>query len=67
MKLAASLHRVDSDLVNIYLVAESGGVTVVDAGLPGHWEELEATRGDSRLREVDGNTIEPLDLPRGSA
>lgn len=30
MKLAASLHRVGSDLVNIYLVEESGGITVVD-------------------------------------
>ena len=54
MKLAASLHRVGSDLVNIYLVEESGGITRIDAGLPGDWEELEATRGDSRLREVDG-------------
>lgn len=42
MELAPSLHRIGSDLVNSYLVVESGGVTVIDAGLPGHWRELEA-------------------------
>ena len=41
MKLAPSLHRIGSDLVNVYLVEDSGGVTIVDAGLPGHWDELE--------------------------
>jgi glyoxylase-like metal-dependent hydrolase (beta-lactamase superfamily II) len=40
MKLAPSLHRVGSDLVNSYLVEDASGVTVIDAGLPGHWEEL---------------------------
>jgi glyoxylase-like metal-dependent hydrolase (beta-lactamase superfamily II) len=42
VKLAPSLHRVGSDLVNIYLVEGSEGVTVIDAGLPGHWAELVA-------------------------
>jgi glyoxylase-like metal-dependent hydrolase (beta-lactamase superfamily II) len=42
MKLAPSLHRVGDDLVNSYLVEEAGGVTVIDAGLPGHWKALEA-------------------------
>ncbi|HEX6324951.1 MAG TPA: MBL fold metallo-hydrolase [Jiangellaceae bacterium] len=42
MKLAPSLHRVGSDLVNCYLVEGDGGVTVIDAGLPGHWKELQA-------------------------
>jgi glyoxylase-like metal-dependent hydrolase (beta-lactamase superfamily II) len=41
LKLAPYLHRIGSDLVNSYLVEEAGGVTVVDAGLPGHWAELE--------------------------
>lgn len=40
MRLAPSLHRVGSDLVNTYLVEDSGGVTVIDAGLPGHWKDL---------------------------
>ncbi|HVR80286.1 MAG TPA: MBL fold metallo-hydrolase [Acidimicrobiia bacterium] len=45
MKLAPSLHRVGSDLVNIYLVEEAGEITVIDAGLPGHWREFVAELG----------------------
>jgi glyoxylase-like metal-dependent hydrolase (beta-lactamase superfamily II) len=40
MKLAPSLHRIGSSLVNSYLVEESGAVTIVDAGLPGYWRYL---------------------------
>jgi len=40
MKLAPSLHRIGSDLVNVYLVEDDSGITIVDAGLPGHWSEL---------------------------
>lgn len=42
MRLAPNLHLVGNGTVNSYLVEESGGVTVVDAGLPGMWKELEA-------------------------
>ena len=35
MQIASGLHRVGSDTVNSYLVVDSGGVTVIDAGLPG--------------------------------
>ena len=41
MKLAPGLHRIGSDVVNVYLVVDAAGVTIVDAGLPGHWRELE--------------------------
>jgi len=41
MQLAPSLHRIGSDVVAVYLVEDSGGVTIVDAGLPGLWDELE--------------------------
>lgn len=41
MKLAPSLHRVGSDLVNSYLVEDAGRVTIIDAGLPGQWAELD--------------------------
>jgi glyoxylase-like metal-dependent hydrolase (beta-lactamase superfamily II) len=41
MQLAPSLHRIGSDLVNVYLIADATGVTIVDAGLPGQWDELE--------------------------
>lgn len=40
MRLAPSLHRIGSDLVNSYLVVDGDGITVIDAGLPGHWTEL---------------------------
>jgi len=42
MKLAPSLHRIGSSLVNSYLVEEAGLVTIVDAGLPGNWGDLQA-------------------------
>jgi glyoxylase-like metal-dependent hydrolase (beta-lactamase superfamily II) len=43
MQLAPSLHRLGtSSLVNNYLVADEGGVTIIDAGLPGYWKELPA-------------------------
>jgi glyoxylase-like metal-dependent hydrolase (beta-lactamase superfamily II) len=41
MKLAPGLHRIGSDLVNVYLVEDASGITIVDAGLPGLWDELE--------------------------
>src|SRR5215467_14262021 len=40
MQLAPSLHQIGSDIVNCYLVEEGGLVTIIDAGLPGHWREL---------------------------
>ena len=41
MRLAPSLNRIGSDLVAVYLVEDATGVTIVDAGLPGQWDELE--------------------------
>jgi glyoxylase-like metal-dependent hydrolase (beta-lactamase superfamily II) len=41
MKLAPGLHRIGSDVVNVYLVEDAAGVTIVDAGLPGQLRELE--------------------------
>jgi len=40
MKLAPSLHRIGNDIVAVYLVETAEGVTVIDAGLAGHWREL---------------------------
>ena len=42
MKLTPSLHRVGSDLVNSYLVEESGKLTLIDAGVSGQWSDLTA-------------------------
>jgi len=40
MKLGPHLHRIGNDIVAVYLVDTDDGVTVIDAGLPGHWREL---------------------------
>ena len=40
MQLSPSLHRLGSGIVASYLVADAGGVTIVDAGLPGFWGDL---------------------------
>jgi len=40
MELAPSLHRIGNDIVAVYLVDTADGVTIIDAGLPGHWNEL---------------------------
>jgi glyoxylase-like metal-dependent hydrolase (beta-lactamase superfamily II) len=40
VKIAPSLHRLGSSLVNSYLVEDGGLVTIVDAGLPGYWRDL---------------------------
>ena len=42
MKLDSSLHRIGNDIVAAYLIVTPAGVTVVDAGLPGHWHDLRA-------------------------
>jgi len=56
MRLAPGLHRIGSDVVNIYLVVDAAGVTIVDAGLPGHWRELdhELTQLGRSIDEVRG-------------
>jgi glyoxylase-like metal-dependent hydrolase (beta-lactamase superfamily II) len=42
VEIANGLHRIGSDLVNSYLVVDGGGVTIIDAGLPGYWKLLDA-------------------------
>ena len=42
MKLDQHLHRIGNDIVAAYLVVTGDGVTVIDAGLAGHWRELTA-------------------------
>lgn len=41
MKLGPHLHRIGNDIVAAYLVVTDEGITVVDAGLPGHWNDLQ--------------------------
>lgn len=42
MRLGPHLHRIGNDIVAAYLVDTDEGVTVIDAGLPGHWRDLTA-------------------------
>jgi glyoxylase-like metal-dependent hydrolase (beta-lactamase superfamily II) len=41
MELAPRLHRIGNDIVAAYLVESPEGITVIDAGLPGHWRDLQ--------------------------
>jgi glyoxylase-like metal-dependent hydrolase (beta-lactamase superfamily II) len=56
MRLAPGLHQIGSDIVNVYLIGDGAGVTIVDAGLPGHWRELdhELTQLGRSIDEVRG-------------
>ena len=42
MKLAPHLHRLGNDIVASYLIEVPEGITLIDAGLPGHWNDLKA-------------------------
>ena len=41
MKLAPHQHRLGNDVVACYLVDTDDGITLIDAGLPGHWHNLQ--------------------------
>lgn len=41
MQLAPHLHRLGNDIVASYLIDLPEGITLVDAGLPGHWVDLQ--------------------------
>jgi glyoxylase-like metal-dependent hydrolase (beta-lactamase superfamily II) len=41
MQLAPHLHRIGNDMVSVYLVDTPGGITVIDAGFPGHYRDLQ--------------------------
>jgi glyoxylase-like metal-dependent hydrolase (beta-lactamase superfamily II) len=42
MELGPNLRRIGNDIVAAYLVETADGITVVDAGLAGHWRDLQA-------------------------
>ena len=54
MRITSSLHRLGEDPVGCYLLEEAGAVTIVDAGLPGYYSDLE-----SELRAM-GRTIDDV-------
>jgi glyoxylase-like metal-dependent hydrolase (beta-lactamase superfamily II) len=42
MKLGPALYRIGNDIVAAYLVDTTEGITIIDAGLAGHWRDLTA-------------------------
>lgn len=40
MELATGLHRIGNDIVAVHLVVADNGVTIIDAGFSGHYQEL---------------------------
>jgi glyoxylase-like metal-dependent hydrolase (beta-lactamase superfamily II) len=52
VRIAPGLHRIGNDLVAFHLVVTDDGLTLVDAGVPGHWSELLAEL-DAIGRSVD--------------
>lgn len=41
MRIAQSIHRLgDKSIVNSYLIEEAGEVTIIDAGMPGHYNQI---------------------------
>ncbi len=41
MKIAPSIHRLgDNSIVNSYLIEEAGEVTIIDAGVPGYYDDI---------------------------
>ena len=41
MEVAPGVHRFGSKLVNWYAIADGGRLTLIDAGMPGYWRQLE--------------------------
>lgn len=41
MQLTPGLHRIGNDIVAAHLIVTDRGITVIDAGLPGHYTDLE--------------------------
>ena len=56
MEIAPHLHRIGNDIVAAYLVDAPEGITVIDAGLPGHFRDLqnELQAMGRSLDDIDG-------------
>ncbi|KAD3720657.1 MBL fold metallo-hydrolase [Arthrobacter yangruifuii] len=56
MRLGPHLHRIGNDIVAAYFVDTEDGITVIDAGLPGHWDDLltELQAAGRSLHDVRG-------------
>ncbi len=41
MEIGPHLHRIGNDIVAAYLIDTDEGITLIDAGLPGHWRDFQ--------------------------
>lgn len=57
MEVAAGVRRLGTRWVNFYLVEEGGRLTLLDAGFPGYWNQLEAELREMGRRIVDIDAI----------
>ncbi|MDT8915721.1 MBL fold metallo-hydrolase [Amycolatopsis sp. PS_44_ISF1] len=64
MKLAPHLHRLGNDVVACYLIDTDEGITLIDAGLPGHWHDLQE---ELRSLGKSADDIRGLVLTHGDA
>jgi glyoxylase-like metal-dependent hydrolase (beta-lactamase superfamily II) len=55
MKIAQGIHRIgDNSMINAYLVEQAGEVTIIDAGVPGYYKDID--------RELAAMGREPADV-----
>ncbi len=40
MRIGPGINRIGNGLINSYLLEENGEITIVDAGVPGYWDDL---------------------------
>ncbi len=57
VEVAPGVHRLGNEIVNFYLVEAEGGMTLVDAGLPGFYGQLEAWLRDRGRRVADIDAV----------
>lgn len=64
MRLAPHLHRLGNDVVACYLIDTVDGITLIDAGMPGHWRDL---RRELRSLGKTADDIRGLVLTHGDS
>jgi glyoxylase-like metal-dependent hydrolase (beta-lactamase superfamily II) len=56
-EVAPGIHRLGNELVNFFLVEDDGGLTLVDAGLPGFLGQVEALLGERGRALSDADAV----------
>ena len=57
MQITEGVHRFGNRLVNWYILEEGGRLTLIDAGMPGHWRQLTAALGGLGRTPADIDAI----------